>query len=367
MDAEIDARQQTGEITAKSWNSNDQEIAEATGNTRTIATSGNLSAADLARTASPSTYELKHGGQLPDGELNAWSSAEVQKQRLAHIRGRIRCRGTHLVRPGDTIDIGGLSDRFNGRVYTTAVQHFVAAGDWQTDLQFGMDPAWFADQHKVSSSPAAALVPSVSGLQTGVVTDIQDPLGEERIRINLPMVSPSGEGIWARQARPDAGPNRGMLFRPEIGDEVIVGFLDEDPRYPVIIGSVHSSANQAPLPVGGDNPEKGVVTLNGLKLIFDDPGKSVMIETPAGRKFTLSDETGKITVTDGIHSIEITDEGISLNSAGSISITAATELKLEAAILSVAANSSVSLGGSAGVEIESGGVLTLKGSLVKIN
>jgi uncharacterized protein involved in type VI secretion and phage assembly len=165
--------------------------------------------------------------------LTAWSSAEVQKQRLAKVRGRVRCRGTHLVRPGDTIAIGGLGDRFNGEVYTAAVQHFVAAGDWQTDLQFGMDPAWFADQHMVSSSPAAALLPSVSGLQTGVVTDIQDPLGEERIRINLPLVSPSGEGIWARQTKPDAGNDRGSLFRPEIGDEVIVGFLNDDPRYPL--------------------------------------------------------------------------------------------------------------------------------------
>ena len=228
MDAEIDARQQTGEITARSWNSNDQEIAEATGNTRTIATAGNLSAADLARTAAPPAYDLRHGGQLSDAELNAWSSAEVQKQRLAQIRGRVRCRGTHLVKPGDTIDIGGLGDRFNGRVYTAAVQHFVAAGDWQTDLQFGMDPAWFADQYRVSSSPAAALLPSVSGLQTGVVTDIQDPLGEERIRIILPLVTPLGEGIWARTAKPDAGPGRGSLFRPEIGDEVVVGFLNDE-------------------------------------------------------------------------------------------------------------------------------------------
>lgn len=367
LDAEIDARHQTGEVVARSWNSNDQAISESSGREPTLRPPGNLRTNDLSRTASPGSVDLKHGGNLPEGELNAWSSSQTQKQWLAQVRGRVKCRGTSQVKPGDTIEIGGMSDRFNGKVFVAAVQHFLAAGDWQTDIQFGMEPEWFADRHKVAPSPAAALLPSVNGLQVGVVTDIGDPQGEERIRINLPMVTPSGEGIWARQARPDAGPDRGMLFRPEIGDEVIVGFLDEDPRYPVIIGSVHSSANQAPLPAAGDNPEKGVVTRTGLKLIFDDPEKSVTIETPAGRKFTLNDETGKITLTDGNHSVEITDEGISLNSTGSINISAATELKLEAATLSVAANSSVSLGGSAGVEIESGGVLTLKGSLVKIN
>ncbi len=367
MDAEIDARHQSGEITARSWNSNDQEIAGATGKTPPVATAGNLSAAELARTASPPAYELKHGGQLSESELTAWSSAEVQKQRLAKVRGRVRCRGTQLVRPGDTIKIGGLSDRFNGEVYTAAVQHFVAAGDWQTDLQFGMEPAWFAEQYRVSSSPAAALLPSVSGLQIGVVTDIQDPLGEERIRINLPIVSPSGEGIWARQAKPDAGPGRGSLFRPEIGDEVIVGFLNDDPRYPVILGSLHSSAKQAPFPADSENPEKGFVTRTGLKLVLNDTDKSVTVETPGGRKLTISDDEGTITLTDGNHTIGISDSGIDLNSSGSINITAATELNLSAATLALAANSSLRLEGSAGAEIESAGVLTLKGSLVKIN
>lgn len=367
LDAEIDARHQTGEINAQSWNSNDQEITVGTGNTPSFVTPGNLSEEDLALTASPPEFELKHGGQLSESELTAWSSAEVQKQRLAKVRGRVRCRGTHLVRPGDTIAIGGLGDRFNGEVYTAAVQHFVAAGDWQTDLQFGMDPVWFADQHMVSSSPAAALLPSVSGLQTGVVTDIQDPLGEERIRINLPLVSPSGEGIWARQTKPDAGNDRGSLFRPEIGDEVIVGFLNDDPRYPIILGSVHSSANQAPFPVDSENREKGFVTRTGLKLVFNDTEESVTVETPGGRKLIISDDDGKITLTDGNHTIGISDSGIDLNSSGSINITAATELNLSAATLVLAANSSLRLEGSAGAEIESTGVLTLKGSLVRIN
>ena len=46
----------------------------------------------------------------------------------------------------------------------------------------------------------------------------------------------------------DAGKERGTFFRPEIGDEVVVGFLNDDPRHPVILGMCHSSAKPAPEP-----------------------------------------------------------------------------------------------------------------------
>jgi len=57
------------------------------------------------------------------------------------------------------------------------------------------------------------------------------------------MISTSDDGIWARISTLDAGKQRGTFFRPEIGDEVIVGFLNDDPRYPVVLGMVNSSAN----------------------------------------------------------------------------------------------------------------------------
>jgi hypothetical protein len=82
------------------------------------------------------------------------------------------------------------------------------------------------------------------------------------------------------------------------------------------------------------------VTRTGLKLVFNDTEESVTVETPGGRKLIISDDDGKITLTDGNHTIGISDSGIDLNSSGSINITAATELKLSAATLVLAANSS---------------------------
>ena len=89
------------------------------------------------------------------------------------------------------------------------------------------------------------MLPAANGLQIGVVTALEDdPQGDDRIKCRLPMVGAGEEGLWARLATLDAGDGRGTYFRPEIGDEVVVGFLDDDPRNPVILGMCHSSATR---------------------------------------------------------------------------------------------------------------------------
>ena len=93
----------------------------------------------------------------------------------------------------------------------------------------GQGPEWFAEQFEVQKPPAAALIPAISGLQTAVVTQLEnDPKGEHRIMVKMPVISTSDEGIWARIATLDAGDTRGSFFLPEIGDEVVVGFLNDD-------------------------------------------------------------------------------------------------------------------------------------------
>ena len=94
-------------------------------------------------------------------------------------------------------------------------------------------------------------------------------------------MSDSEEGVWARLATLDAGDGRGTFFRPEIDDEVVVGFLDGDPRFPVVLGQCHSSAKPAPEPAKDDNHVKGYVSRSKLKLTFDDDKKVVVLETPA--------------------------------------------------------------------------------------
>ena len=88
------------------------------------------------------------------------------------------------------------------------------------------------------------------------------------------------DGVWARVASLDAGCDRGFFFRPEVGDEVVVGFLEDDPRRAVILGMLHSSAKAAPLAGSDDNHEKVYQSRSKMRLSFNDEKKMVRLETP---------------------------------------------------------------------------------------
>ena len=186
--------------------------------------------------------------------------------------------------------------------------------------------------------------------------------------MRLPLVSDSEEGVWARLATLDAGDQRGTFFRPEIDDEVVVGFLDGDPRYPVVLGQCHSSAKPGPEPAKDDNHVKGYVSRSKMKLTFDDDKKVVILETPAAtsspcprtpRPSSLVDQNGnKVTLDDG---------GITLESAKDLTLKASGDVKLEGTNVERKSQANFKAEGQAGVDVKSSGTLTIKGSLVQIN
>ena len=200
---------------------------------------------------------------------------------MAKIQGRVRFQGTHLVKPGNLIELDGVGERFNGKVFVSAVRHQIANGNWLCDVQFGFNPEWFSERFDISHQEASGLFPAIKGLQVGLVTQLEnDPDGEDRILVRLPIINHEEQGIWARVASLDAGDNRGAFFRPEIDDEVIVGFINDDPRQAIILGGLHSSSKPAPISASDDNHEKGFFTRSEMKILFDDDKKEITIETP---------------------------------------------------------------------------------------
>ncbi|WP_294197887.1 type VI secretion system tip protein VgrG, partial [uncultured Chryseobacterium sp.] len=243
FDGEIDARDQFSKITAKTWSYTDQELTEVEAQDPAISLNGNLSPGDLAKVFGIEDLQLKHGGNLTQSELQEWGDAKATFQQLAKTRGRVKFQGIPSVLPGVTLTLQGVGNRFNGKIYVTGVRHEIADGNWLTDAQFGLSPTWFSETYDISEMPGSGIIPSISGLQIGVVSQLEsDPDGEDRILVQIPIINSEEEGIWARVATLDAGENRGSFFRPEIGDEVIIGFINDDPNDAVVLGMLNSSA-----------------------------------------------------------------------------------------------------------------------------
>jgi len=369
FDGEIDARDQVKKITAYSWNAGDQELIETEAADANVNLNGDLSKNNLAEVVNLENLALKHGGQLTTSQLQQWADAKAKIQELARNRGRVQFIGIPQVKPDTIIKLEGVGNRFNGNAYITGVRHEIADGTWTIDAQFGLDPKWFSETYNVNAQPAAGLVAAVQGLQTGIVTQLEeDPEGEDRILINISIIDAASEGIWARVATLDAGESRGSFFRPEVGDEVVVGFINSDPNYAVVLGGVNSSKKPAPLQASDDNHEKGFVTRSGMKLLFNDEKSSVTIETPAGRVIVIDDDAEEIKIDDaGSNSIILNTDGIEINSSADINIKASGDLNLEGTNVNIKANAEFKAEGGAGAELSTSAVAVLKGSLVQIN
>lgn len=369
FDAEIDARNQFAKVSSYSWDYSNQELVEIEANDPGVSLNGNLTASDLAETIELENLELRHGGNISDVELQDWADAKLLFQQLSKIRGRVKFQGIPAVKPNTIITLEGVGDRFNGKAYITGVFHEISEGNWTIDAQFGLNPEWFSETFDIHTPTGSGIIPAIKGLHTGIVTQLEsDPNGEDRILVKIPIINNEEQGIWCRVASPDAGENRGFFFRPEIEDEVIIGFINEDPNNAIVLGMLHSSGKPAPITAADANHQKGIVTRSEMKVLFDDEKKSIGIETPAGKKITLDEDKGVIIIEDeNSNVITIDSNGIKMESAGNIEIKATGDVKIEGTNVSVSASAQFKAEGSAGAELSSGATAILKGSIVQIN
>lgn len=377
FEADIDARRQWKNVAARSWDYSTQQLFEADTDSISYAEHGNLSGQDLSAAMKQLPFELHHSGHRLEQELQDWVNGTMLKSRMSKIRGRARFSGFAEIKPGDMVKLDGVGARFKGNAFVTAVRQEMGKGMWDTHIQFGLDPTPYAHLHNdMNDAPAAGLAGGISGLQIGIVVQLEnDPDGQHRILVRIPMIDNEAQGIWTRIASLDAGKDRGAYFRPELGDEVIVGFINDDPRDAVVLGMLHSSVNPAPIVAKDANHEKGFTTRSKMHISFNDDTKTISIDTPAGNKIVLDESGQKIEIEDqNNNKVTMNSSGVSVESPLEVKIKAGTNLSLEAgASLSIKAKTlSMQATGSAEItasstKIQSSGITEIVGSLVKIN
>jgi Rhs element Vgr protein len=320
---------------------------------------------------------LQSATPLPDAELKIWADAQLLKSRMARVRGQVTFRGNARPAPGCLVELDGLGERFNGQAFVSRVVHYIDDGNWRTELGFGMAPGWFVEETPAVAAPlASGMLPGISGLQIGVVRKIDaDPDGQTRVQVDVPMVGATGEGIWARLASAYATAEAGIFFVPEPGDEVVLGFLNGNPSFPVVLGSLYSSKHTPPYAADAPNTNKAIVTKGKLKISFEDVEHRIRIETPDKRVITLDDKAKTLTLSDGANTVELAQGGITMTSKGDIRIEAGGSLTLKAEVavavgaprVDLKADAAMTLKGEGSVELGSSGKATVQAPLVMIN
>lgn len=385
MDAET--QYAASALTSYSWDMATLQVAQSSGASASVTEPGNLSSADLAKVFDIAAAPQQTAGFDSPDNLTAWASADLLKSMLAKIRGTVSFQGSALAQTGKTITLAGLGGRFNGTAYVSGTHHDITDGRWITTVTIGLSPDWFAATSPNIAAPGAAgLVAPIPGLQTGIVQKVSgDPDGEFRVYVTLPLLQASGNpGVWARLGSFYASNGIGAVFFPEVGDEVVVAFMNQDPRYPVIVGSVYSKGRPPPLPPDQDNTKKGIVTRTKLEVTFDEQNKVIQILTPAGQQVTLDDTGKSVTLKDcNSNSATLSASGITLDSAsnmtlsakgniavsadGNLALKAVQQATMEGMQVSHTAQTEFTASANTQTTLKSSGILTVQGSLVQIN
>ena len=227
----------------------------------------------------------------------------------------------------------------------------------------------------------------IYGVVVGIVTNNEDSEDQGRVKVKYPWLTSEEESPWARVAAPLAGKERGFLFLPEVGDEVLVVFEHGDITRPYILGGLWGGTDLPPTAAGNGRDKKVLKSKSGHIIRLDDTGgaekieiigkdakDSIVIDAAQNTITIVSDKT--ITLESGKDlllkasngKVSINAKEIEVVSDQDTTLTSGQDLTLKASSGkgSVSANE-VEVMSTAASKYQASGDMTIKGSQVNIN
>lgn len=267
-------------------------------------------------------------------------------------------QGNPNVKAGGKITIKGFGAPYDGDHQVTTVTHIYGHGDFKTKFSIsGRHPRTLTDVMR----PKQERDWGSGGLSIGLVTNNDDPDKQGRVRVKFPNLGDAIESTWARIATPGAGKDRGMMFLPDVGDEVVVAFEHGDTRRPVVLGALYN---------GKDKPS--------TKMLENGPrGAAFVVHAEHDAEFDFKEQFAITAKDKMVVEIKRGDKGAgesSLKTDDKIEIDAGTTVKIHGTgevTLKSDANVTVEAAGSlklkgATVDLEGSGPVTVKGSIINI-
>ena len=149
----------------------------------------------------------------------------------------------------------------------------------------------------VMSLPNPKVEMPLAETQMATVLSNADPHGAGRVQVRMNWQTDNMRTSWVRVMTPDGGgskdvkSNRGFVFIPEVGDQVLLGFRHGDPARPYVMGSLFNgtTGNGG----GSNNSVKSLKTRSGISVILNDDNRSLEIKDAGGSSIHL-DGNGNI-------------------------------------------------------------------------
>lgn len=328
------------------------------------------------------------------GELDAYFQRKQQSDTAASsfVTGESNCRNLTV---GSIIDVHaaihtGIGIHVKNSIGTyivTEITHIAGMGDSYQNY-------FTALPSTIPSLPCPDVPLPVAQTQQAVVVSNEDPKKLGRVQVRMNWQSGSMQTSWIRVLTPDAGTsgkvssNRGFVFIPEKGDQVMVAFRYNDPNRPFVLGSLfHGKSGTGG---GSSNKTKSLTTRSGCTVTLDDEKGSVTMKDKEGNSYTADGEgnitisaSKSITLCVGDNNITIDSDGnITSNaqnaitesageniaqSAKNIDCTAEAAYNISSADFTATGSTSAMVSGTTKATLDSSGTTAVAGTIVKLN
>tara|TARA_A100001011_G_scaffold383863_1_gene455669 strand:- start:13839 stop:15653 length:1815 start_codon:yes stop_codon:yes gene_type:complete len=383
FEAHLDSNNQFNSITLGSQDTyNDETFLKVGTNQNGVVTNELNSAKEISKKSSPDDLEINIPYDVDSNELKVLADSLTKISRLQRISGSVKFKGVLDIDLDTVIALSGFGNRFDGNVYVSHVSHEIEEGKIFTEVEFGLREDFF-NQNVIFDKKN--LTNNISGLYIGQVIQIDnDPENQNRIKVQIPALNDVGDGIWAKLTHFYTGENNGIFFIPETGTQVVISFIANDSRNPVILGCLYTNLKKPYESINENNNLKCFMTKSNLKIEFKEDEKEISISTPSGNKIFLNEENKEISIQDqNNNSIKTSSSGIDIQSGKNINISSGGTIKISAkGKFNISSNADVDIKGlnisqkadaklsanaTSNLEFNSSGIAVLKGSIVQIN
>lgn len=382
FDLELSSDDQFTQYEAVSWCPNTQKAVRVSASSPSLNKQGDLQPKNIA---SGDSMLLQTDAPTDEKALKQWVDGMALKAGLARYQGSVSFYGSAKVKPGCLMELKGLGKRFGGNLFVGTVTHTIEDNEWLTEAGAGISPMNITDEPDVVSPTAAGFLPGLQGLHSAVVKKLDgDPLKEQRIQVELPWLDGQSRLLWARLATMYATAGMGTFFLPEPGDEVLVGFMNQDPGHPVILGSLYGTKHKPSFEYEAKNNTKAIVTREKLRIEFDEEKKVITVATPGKNTLEISDDgkhirladqhkneirmdSGGITLTSAKDITMKAKGGITMDATTKISGTAKSDISFDGTNVKIQAKATASVKGNAMTEVTASGPVKVKGAVIMLN
>jgi len=341
--ARMTAVAQVAEVEVRGWDPATKK--EIIGKAQASATNADLplKPSDLAQKVGGQTLVVVNHGVTSQETANQLAASRAEQIGSAAFEATAVVLGDPALKAGVTVNVAGVDPALCGKWVISGSRHEFGNGPYRTALEFTgrQDRSIFG---LVNQGGGNGVIERLPGVVTAIVDDNNDPDNQGRVRLNYPWMGASAVSYWARLAAPGAGKDSGVMWMPQVGDEVLVAFEHGDPQHPIVLGGLWNGTDTIPFDAGSQL-DNGKVT--SCSFVSRSGHKISFFESQNESKIQLLTAGGEINIV-----LDDKNKELKVESTGKVIFDAQGDVEIKA-------------GGS--MKLEATGQMTIKGATVALN